>query len=53
MPSPFKKYLRKLDGSLHDADYVGIEFLLMWLAFALTALVALGIEGLIYRIVTR
>lgn len=53
MPSPFKKYLRKLDGSLHDTNYVGIEFFLMWLAIAVSSLVCLGLEGLVYRIVTR
>jgi len=32
---------------------VGVEFLLMWTAIALTSLVCLGLEELIYRIVTR
>jgi hypothetical protein len=53
MPGPLKKYLRKLDGSLHDTNFVAVEFLLMWVVFALLALVALGLEGLVYRIVMR
>jgi len=50
MPS---KYLRKLSEALHDTDLVGVEALLIWIGFSLAMLVALGIEGLIYRIVTR
>lgn len=53
MPNPFKRYLRKLDGSLHDTNYVAVEFLLLWTAIALTSLVCLGLESLVYRIATR
>jgi hypothetical protein len=47
------KYLKKLSDSLHDADLVGVEFLLIWIGFSLAMLVALGLEQIIYRIVTR
>jgi len=44
-----KGYLKKVAESLTDADTLGIEFLLMWVVFALLALVALGVESLIWR----
>ena len=47
------KYLRKLSNSLHDADLVGVEFLLMLIVTGLAMLVALGLEEIIYRAVVR
>lgn len=47
------KYLKKLSKAMHDEEFVGIEALLIWIAISLAMLVALGLEGLIYRIVTR
>jgi hypothetical protein len=45
-----RKYLRKLNGALHDADLVGVEFLLMLIVAALAMLVALGVESLVWKL---
>lgn len=45
------KYLEGLRDAFDDKDFMAIEFLLMWVVFALLALVALGVESIIYRMV--
>ena len=46
-----RKYLDGLRKAFQDADFMAIEFLLMWVVFALLMLVVLGIESIIYRVV--
>lgn len=41
------KYGKKLAKSLHDEESVGMEFILIWNAVAMTALVVLAIIGMI------
>lgn len=41
------KYGKKLSKSLHDDENVGIEFILLWNAVAMTGLLVLGIVGMI------
>ena len=41
------KYGNKLSKSLHDEENVGMEFILIWNAVAMTGLLILGIIGMI------
>jgi hypothetical protein len=41
------KYGKKLNDSLHDDQSVGIEFILIWNAAAMTCLVILAIVGML------
>ena len=41
------RYGKKLSDSLHDEQSVGIEFILIWNAAAMTFLVILAIVGMI------